>query len=126
MNRKLLAVAPVAAAVLLVISSSAALAAGPVDTLPGRMGRMGQFGFFPFGLLGSFAGLLLLAGFVLLMIWLVRALAGPSSWRQTFTASPAAAPNSPLDILSRRFAAGEITAEEFQKARDLLMETHKP
>ena len=123
MNRKLLAVAPVAAMVLLVISSSAALAAGPVDALPGRMGR---FGFFPFGLLGSFAGLLLLAGFVLLMIWLVRALAGPSSWRQTFTASPAAAPNSPLDILSRRFAAGEITAEEFQKARDLLMETHKP
>lgn len=115
--------APVAAAVLLVISSSSALAAGPVDSLPGRMGR---FGFFPFGLLGSFAGLLLLAGFVLLMIWLVRALAGPSSWRQTFTASPAAAPNSPIDILSRRFAAGEITAEEFQKARDLLMETHKP
>ncbi len=27
---------------------------------------------------------------------------------------------SPLDILARRFAAGEISAEEFQKARDLL------
>jgi uncharacterized membrane protein len=116
-------VAPVAAAVLLVISSSAALAAGPGNSLHWRMGPLG---FFPFGLLGSFAGLLLLAGFVLLIIWLVRALAGPSSWRPTFTASPAAAPNSPLDILSRRFAAGEITAEEFQKVRDVLTETRKP
>lgn len=29
-------------------------------------------------------------------------------------------PESPLDILGRRFASGEITAEEYQKARDLL------
>ena len=27
---------------------------------------------------------------------------------------------SPLDILARRFAAGEISADEYQKARDLL------
>jgi uncharacterized membrane protein len=27
---------------------------------------------------------------------------------------------TPLDILARRFAAGEITAEEYEKARDLL------
>ena len=27
---------------------------------------------------------------------------------------------TPLDILARRFASGEITAEEYQKARDLL------
>jgi len=27
---------------------------------------------------------------------------------------------SPLDILARRFAAGEISAEEYEKARDLL------
>lgn len=27
---------------------------------------------------------------------------------------------TPLDILARRFAAGEITADEYQKARDLL------
>jgi len=26
----------------------------------------------------------------------------------------------PLDILARRFASGEISAEEYQKARDLL------
>jgi uncharacterized membrane protein len=122
LNRKLLAVAPVAAAVLVVISSSAAMAAGPDASLRGRMGPLG----FPFGLLSGLAGLLLLAGFVLLVVWLVRALAGPTSWRQPFTASPAAATNSPLDILSRRFAAGEITAEEFKKARDVLSETPKP
>lgn len=27
---------------------------------------------------------------------------------------------SPLDVLARRFASGEISAEEYQKARDLL------
>jgi uncharacterized membrane protein len=35
---------------------------------------------------------------------------------------PAAPParETPLEILARRFASGEITAEEYQKARDLL------
>jgi len=75
-------------------------------------------GFFPFGLLGGLAGLLFLAGIVLLAVWLFRAIAPP--------AGPYAPPaggrpqESPLDILSRRFAAGEISAEEFQKTRDLL------
>lgn len=27
---------------------------------------------------------------------------------------------APLDVLARRFAAGEISAEDYQKARDLL------
>jgi putative membrane protein len=37
--------------------------------------------------------------------------------------SPATAPpmgETPLQILDRRFAAGEIDAEEYQRARDLL------
>lgn len=29
-------------------------------------------------------------------------------------------PSEPQDVLARRFAAGEITAEEYQRARDLL------
>lgn len=33
---------------------------------------------------------------------------------------PPGPPETPLDILARRFAKGEITAEEYQKARDLL------
>jgi uncharacterized membrane protein len=37
-------------------------------------------------------------------------------------AGPAAPParETPLEILARRFASGEITAEEYQRARDLL------
>jgi putative membrane protein len=121
--RKPLVIAPIAAAALLVIGSTTALAADPGFSLHGRMGPSG---FFPFGLAGGLAGLLLLAGFVLLIVWLIRALAGPNSWRPGSTASPAAAPGSPLDILSRRFAAGEITADEFEKAREMLKETTNP
>lgn len=35
-------------------------------------------------------------------------------------AAPPPARETPLEILARRFASGEITAEEYQKARDLL------
>lgn len=31
-----------------------------------------------------------------------------------------AGPEAPLDVLARRFASGEISADEYQKARDLL------
>ena len=33
---------------------------------------------------------------------------------------------TPLDILARRFASGEITAEEYQRARDLLQGGNPP
>ena len=33
---------------------------------------------------------------------------------------PGSPAETPLDILARRFAKGEITAEEYEKARDLL------
>ncbi len=33
---------------------------------------------------------------------------------------PGRPPETPLDILARRFASGEITADEYTKARDLL------
>ena len=80
-------------------------------------------GFFPFGLLSGLAGLLFLAGLVLLVFWLIRALAGPTSGRRGSAPMAVATPETPLDILSRRFAAGEVTAEDFQKARDLLRES---
>ena len=35
-------------------------------------------------------------------------------------AAPPPARETPLEILARRFASGEITAEDYQKARDLL------
>ena len=64
------------------------------------------------------------AGVVALIVWAVRASGRP--------AYPVAAPlvqagtplqavrETPVEILARRFATGEITAEEYERGRDLL------
>jgi uncharacterized membrane protein len=79
-------------------------------------------GMLPFAILGGLAWLAILAGIVLLIIWAVRALPGTTLMR-----SGAPAPvESPLDILARRFASGEISAEEYQRARDLLRGEEPP
>ena len=68
-----------------------------------------------------FLGPLVLVGLIALVVW-----AATRPWPQAASVppygGPAATPprESPLDILARRFAAGEITAEDYQKARDLL------
>lgn len=69
--------------------------------------------------------LLVVAGVAILAIWAIRESArpphpvGPPS--MPVNQMPAQAPReTPLEILARRFASGEITAEEYQKARDLL------
>ena len=71
---------------------------------------------FGFGFLSLLA---VAAGVVLLVVWAVRA-----SGRPMYPAVPPsnAAPRheTPLDILARRFASGEITAEEYERGRDLL------
>ena len=84
-------------------------------------------GFFPFGLLSGLSGVFLLIGLVLAVIWFARAALGSGRW--TWGAAPAAPPPPAAaahDILARRFAAGEITAEEYQKAREVLGEGPKP
>lgn len=90
------------------------------------MHHAGPFDYFPFGLLSGLAALLFLAGVILLIIWLVRAMSGAGSMRPGYSAPPVATPESPMEILRRRFAAGEISAEDFQKARELLGESPKP
>ena len=60
-------------------------------------------------------------GFV---IWAVRSSGRPAypvgpPPAQTGTQPPAAR-ETPLEILARRFASGEISAEEYERARDLL------
>jgi uncharacterized membrane protein len=59
---------------------------------------------------------------IAIVIAVIRGLSGPS--QQTFPPTPPMPPGPPheppLDILARRFASGEITAEEYQKGRDLL------
>jgi putative membrane protein len=58
--------------------------------------------------------LMALAGVALLVVWFLR----------TRPPSPTAAQvpmrEMPLHILDRRFAAGEIDAEEYKRSRDLL------
>jgi len=71
---------------------------------------------FPFGLLAAMSWLLIIAGAVFLVIWLVRS--SPSSIRPVPVSGPSH--ETPLDILARRFASGEISAEDYEKARDLL------
>jgi uncharacterized membrane protein len=79
--------------------------------------RMEPFGFFPFGLLNASGSLLILAAVVVLAVWAFRAIAGPA--RVSPPAQPVIA-ETPHDVLARRFASGEITAEEYQRARDIL------
>jgi uncharacterized membrane protein len=77
---------------------------------------------FPFAILGGLAWLAIVAGVVLLVIWALRASPGSPLMRSTPVAI-----ESPLDTLARRFAKGEITAEEFERSRDLLRgESPKP
>lgn len=78
----------------------------------GMMGNIGGFGFNPVGAILSFVfWALVIAGAVLLVVWLVRSLAGGS-----FTSTAATGP-SPLDILKMRYARGEITKEQFEEMR---------
>jgi uncharacterized membrane protein len=78
-------------------------------------GGMGPDSIFPFGILGGLAWLLVLAGAALLVVWAVRAFPGAQSMQGS-----QAPIESPLDTLARRFALGEITADEFERGRALL------
>ncbi len=74
----------------------------------------------PLGILGGLAWLLIVVGAVLLVIWAVRAFPGHPLIRGAGAPLQPVAVESPLDTLARRFALGEITADEFERARSLL------
>ena len=57
--------------------------------------------------------LMVLAGVAVLAVWFVRS-------RPISPTTHPAVRETPLDILSRRFAAGEIGADEYKRSRDLL------
>jgi uncharacterized membrane protein len=76
-----------------------------------------------FAVLGGLAWLAIIAGIVLLIIWAVRALPGSTLMRGHLPATA----ETPLEILARRFASGEISAEEYEGSRKLLRgESAKP
>lgn len=70
---------------------------------------MGLYGF-GWGLYGLVMMLLFVGGLAAVAVWAVRAFAGSSTPRQ----------DSARDVLARRLAAGEISAEEFEQARRAL------
>jgi putative membrane protein len=88
---------------------------GMMGNFGGMMGNVGGFGFNPVGaILSLVLWALIIAGVVLLVVWLVRSLAGASPTSPTVTGQ------SPLDILKTRYAKGEITKEQFEEMkRDL-------
>jgi putative membrane protein len=57
--------------------------------------------------------LVILVGVTLLVVWAVRSHPPSAAVQPPMGATP-------KDILDRRFAAGEIGADEYQRARDLL------
>jgi uncharacterized membrane protein len=68
-----------------------------------------------------FVGPLVLVGLVALVVWAVTRPAQHPASMPPYGPTAAAPPHeSPLDILARRFASGEISADEYEKARDLL------
>jgi uncharacterized membrane protein len=73
------------------------------------------FGFHLFWMMGLLAVVVVA---VLLIVLAVRA-----SSRNAYpmgAVPPPASRETPVEILARRFASGEITAEEYQRARDIL------
>jgi putative membrane protein len=68
-----------------------------------------------FTILGGLSWLAIVAGIVLLVLWAVRAMP-----RTNLVGSAPAAIESPDDILARRFAMGEISADEYERSRALL------
>src|SRR5258708_21134125 len=73
-----------------------------------------QFGYL-FAILGGLSWLAIVAGIVLLVIWAVRAMP-----RAAAVGSSSAAVETPQDILARRFAMGQLSAEEVTSSRDVL------
>jgi putative membrane protein len=83
---------------------------------PGMMGygyEYGGYGYFGM-ILMMILGLLLIIGIVLLIVWLVRR---SDIFREHYRSGT----ETPLDILKKRYAKGEIDKEEFeQRKRDIM------
>lgn len=66
-----------------------------------------------FGLLGLLFMLLFWGGLILLAVWLVRAIFSSNSKNHSSTLPHGKSSNA-LDILSQRYARGEITREQYE------------
>ncbi len=74
-------------------------------------GIMRSFAFFPFG--GGLMSFVIAVLIVLGIVWLIASLAqGPDTSSRGITVN-----ETPLDILKRRYAKGEITKEQFEEMK---------
>jgi uncharacterized membrane protein len=80
----------------------------------------------PLDIIGGLAWVLIVVGAVLLIIWAVRAYPAHPLTRGGVSPLQPVVVESPLDTLARRFALGEITADEFERARALLRGESSP
>jgi uncharacterized membrane protein len=60
-------------------------------------------------ILGSLMMVIVIGALILLVVWAVKIVGRPSP-----------ASNTPLDVLKRRLAAGEITHDEYENTRRLI------
>ena len=78
-----------------------------------------------FWIFGIFFSMLVFIAGTFALVWFAMRFTRGGPGQAPPQTSPPSAPSptpseTPLDILARRFAKGEITAEEYQKGRDLL------
>ena len=85
-------------------------------------------GFHFFWIIGLFVLPLFAVAVTFVIIWAVRASSHPAFPPGTLPTQMGVPPpqppqmqrETPLEIVARRFASGEISAEEYERARDLL------
>ena len=106
----------------------AALLCSPFLFFGGWSAALGS-GFLPLALVSVFAGLLGVVAFPfgLLVLWpvylsLIGNVESPSAYPEG-TATPRANRESAEDVLKRRYAAGELTRDEFERRLDAVMAT---
>ena len=74
-----------------------------------------------FFVMGFFVSVAVVIAVIVLAIYLSTRTAYPTGAPpMQMGSAPPPARETPLEILARRFASGEITAEEYRRARDLL------
>lgn len=73
-----------------------------------------------FHIFGMLAFLLFWGGVIVLAIWAIRSFAMRPPYPPQPMGPPPGPPPTPLEILQRRLAAGEITPEEYKKIRSAL------
>lgn len=80
------------------------------------------YGFGLGGLLWMLGGLLLTVGVIVLVVWAISGMARGQRADGFTSGGSMAAPASqmPLDILRERYARGEISEEEFERAKKVL------